>query len=341
MSVMDLVRKDILEMKAYESARSLYDQKKGLVHLDANENNITAYSTYPEPQPKELLERFSSLYSVDPSQCLITRGSDEGIECLIKAFCEPKKEKILIFEPTYDMYALTAKILGVETEILSLTDYEALPLGDLKQSLENEPIKIVFLCHPNNPTGHALTQEEILETLKITKDRCLVVVDEAYIEFSDRESTSELLQDFEHLVVLRTLSKAYGLAGLRCGVTLANKPLQEQLRKVIAPYPIAAAVTESVLAHFQEFQKEDFHQEKQDLLEVLKTCSWVEKVFSTEANFVLIQSAYSEEAFQQLLQQGVLVRKRGKKVPNTLRLTIGPKEQNQKLLRALKEVSVS
>ncbi len=335
MSAMNLVRPSILNMKAYESARSLIADKNELCFLDANENRRSAYSGYPDPQPEKLLQKFSQLYDLPTENILVTRGSDEGIDCVIRTFCEPGKSQIGIFEPTYDLYQLVAQIQGVKTEVLKLD--ENFQIRDFQCNSET---KVYFICHPNNPTGNLMDDQVIQKILQTCRDKAIVVVDEAYIEFSESGSLSRLIHQFDNLVVLRTLSKAYALAGLRCGITLASAEIIKQLKKVLAPYPIPSLVSETLLQTPLDFDLVEFNKEKSILMAQLRESRLISKVYSTDSNFVLCEVKDPEEIYQKLLSQGVLIRKRDNKVAQCVRITIGTAQDNARFLEALKKMEI-
>lgn len=337
MSVLQSVRPDILKMKPYQSARSLYPQSSQLCYLDANEYGNKVYSRYPDPQPQALLTKLSCLYGVHQKQILITRGSDEGIDCLIRIFAEPKKDRIAIFEPTYDVYAITAQIQMVETLRYQLDQDFQLADAPLNSSQSDSP-KCIFICHPNNPTGNLMSRDKIVEVLRKNRDKAAVIVDEAYIEFSGAESTLSLMSEYDNLIVLRTLSKAYGLAGVRVGVIIAQAEIIDQLRKVLAPYPIATPVTQILLNLDLHFNLDSFNSEKERVRQALLDSPLISKVYPSDANFFLCEVEKSQEILERLLQKGVLIRNRHIKVENTIRVSVGLADENSQLIDGLKSM---
>ena len=245
-----LARKQVQALTPYLSARRIGGS--GDVWLNANESpfdneytlNLTRLSRYSECQPKELIDAYAQYAGVAPEQTLTTRGADEGIELLIRAFCEPNEDAILYCPPTYGMYAISAETIGVERKVVPLTSEWQLDLPAIEAQLDN--VKVVFVCSPNNPTGNLVNRKDIVKLLEMTQDKAIVVMDEAYIDFCPEASTVDLLAQYPNLAILRTLSKAFALAGLRCGFTLANQELIDVLLKVIAPYPVPVPVAVEV-----------------------------------------------------------------------------------------------
>ncbi len=243
-----LARKQIQALTPYLSARRIGGS--GDVWLNANESpfdneyslNLTRLNRYSECQPKELIDAYAQYAGVTSEQTLTTRGADEGIELLIRAFCEPNEDAILYCPPTYGMYAISAETIGVERKVVPLTSEWQLDLPAIEAQLDN--VKVVFVCSPNNPTGNLVNRKDIIKLLEMTQDKAIVVMDEAYIDFCPEASTVDLLAQYPNLAILRTLSKAFALAGLRCGFTLANKALIDVLLKVIAPYPVPIPVAD-------------------------------------------------------------------------------------------------
>ena len=220
-------------------------------HLITSTKRIFArLNRYSDCQPKALIQAYANYAGVKPEQVLTSRGADEGIELLIRAFCEPNEDTILFCPPTYGMYAISAETFGVERKKVPLTQDWQLDLPTIEANLDN--VKLVFVCSPNNPTGNLVKREDIISLLEMTKGRAIVVMDEAYIDFCPEASTVDLLAEYSNLAILRTLSKAFALAGLRCGFTLANAELINVLLKVIAPYPVPVPVADIAVQALSE-----------------------------------------------------------------------------------------
>ncbi|WP_085296925.1 histidinol-phosphate transaminase [Cognaticolwellia mytili] len=360
-----LAREELVNMVPYQSARRLHSSNGDMqskTWLNANEasgsgtyqvnsNNI---NRYPDFQPENLINAYRdycgvSTDNIRAENILATRGADEGIELLIRTFCRAYQDKVLICPPTYGMYAISAENHGVDTIKVPLTDKLSLDLAGLKQQVDQA--KVVFLCSPGNPTGNLLSQQDIQATLELFADSAMVVVDEAYIEFSPEQSVASWLKDYPHLVVLRTLSKAFALAGLRCGFTLANEDVITMLSKVIAPYPISAPVAEiasEALAQNGLRQMNNRVQEtgtlRDQLAHWLAQQKWCEQVFASDANFVLFRcesEATKSFIFNTLAQQGILIRDQSKQLSlaNCLRISIGSANElsllKQKIINAI------
>ncbi|HAS3482544.1 TPA: histidinol-phosphate transaminase, partial [Vibrio cholerae] len=243
-----LARQQIQALTPYLSARRIGGS--GDVWLNANESpfnneyktDFARLNRYSDCQPKAMIQAYANYAGVQPEQVLTSRGADEGIELLIRAFCEPNQDAILFCPPTYGMYAISAETFGVERKKVPLTTDWQLDLPSIEANLDR--VKLVFVCSPNNPTGNLVKRADIIKLLEMTQDRAIVVMDEAYIDFCPEASTVDLLAQYPNLAILRTLSKAFALAGLRCGFTLANAELINVLLKVIAPYPVPVPVAE-------------------------------------------------------------------------------------------------
>src|SRR4051812_19091505 len=251
--VLKLARPDILALSAYSSARK--ESKGGRVWLDANENPETPsahrplLNRYPEPQPADLVATLAALYTVKPAQVLVTRGSDEGIDLLLRTFCRAGQDAILFTPPTYGMYVVAAGIQGARSVTVPLVRERnfALDVDAVLQAVTPD-VKLVFLCSPNNPTGGLLDRAAVLSVVKALAARAVVVIDEAYVDFAGQPSLATEIAGHPNLVILRTLSKAFGLAGARVGTTIADPAIIAVLQKVIAPYPVPTPVLQAALA---------------------------------------------------------------------------------------------
>jgi histidinol-phosphate aminotransferase len=349
-SVLSLVRPDILALTPYSSARK--ESKGGRVWLDANENPLTPaerrplLNRYPDPQPAALLEKLAALYGVAPAQCLVTRGSDEGIDLLLRTFCRAGQDRILITPPTYGMYAVAAGIQGagvIRVPLRREKNYALDPAAVLKAATPET--RLIFLCAPNNPTGGLLDRAAVLSVVRALAGRAVVVVDEAYIDFADGPGLAAEIPANPNLIILRTLSKAYGLAGARVGTTIADPAIIAVLQKVIAPYPIPTPVLQAALAALTregiDAARESVRQliaERQRLLAVLPTLPAVKRVWPSDANFVLVEVADAARAMAAGRAAGVIWRDRSKDVPDAIRITVGTAEENNLTLEVLSRV---
>ncbi len=335
-----LARPEIVELKAYESARSLVTN--GNHFLDANENPFddqNYFNRYPKQQPDELLSAFENLYQVNKNNLLITRGSDEAIDILIRTFCSAYQDQILICPPTYGMYEISAQIQGVGCNKIPLkAEYFELDVNAIINAWQPNT-KLIFLCSPNNPTGNLLNKHDIFTLCKTLEQKALIVVDEAYIEFSSQKSLCHDIEQFSNLIVLRTLSKAYGLAGIRCGAIIANDDIIQLLKKVLAPYPISKAIIEivlnvltgnSIVGKQQEIKLIQFERDK--LIQYVQDKKGKHIIFNSEANFLLVKTERYQQIYNQALDKGIVLRIRE---PNAIRISVGTPAQNQLLMEIL------
>lgn len=344
MTISQLSRKNIQALTPYQSARRLGGS--GDVWLNANEYALSSnfdltdrtFNRYPEPQPQAVIEGYARYAGVAPENVLVSRGGDESIELIIRAFCEAN-DSILYCPPTYGMYAVSADTCGIATKTVPLTADFQLDLAQIKANLEG--VKVVFVCSPNNPTGNLIKRSDLLELLQITAGKTIVVVDEAYIEFCPEASLVGELANFPHLAIIRTLSKAFALAGLRCGFTLANAELIGVLQKVIAPYPLPVPVSDIAA---QALSPQGIEQMKNRVAEVinlraelqknLENLPLVEQVFDSEANYLLFKCQDGQKVFKALWEQGIILRDQHKALglQNCIRITVGTREENQRVI---------
>ncbi len=359
-----LARQEIVTMTPYQSARRLFSSNNAnqeaiqKIWLNANEAsgpgiyqlNSDCLNRYPDFQPDNLLTAYSNYSQLAKENILATRGADEGIELIIRTFCKAYQDNILICPPTYGMYAISAEnhgagIIEVPLIINPNTDID-LDINALAAQVGK--VKVVFLCSPNNPTGSLLKAAQIRQVLDLFKDSAMVVVDEAYIEFCPENSVSSWLLHYDNLIILRTLSKAFALAGLRCGFTLASSEVITLLSKVIAPYPIAApiaelasqALSEKGIAQMQ-IRVQETRILRQELTTWLQAQPWCQQVFQSDANFVLFKSQYKDKLFNSLKSQGILIRDQSKQaqLSHCLRISIGS-ERELALLKKILDKSL-
>jgi len=348
--VLALVRPEILALAPYSSARK--ESKGGRVWLDANENPETPsvhkplFNRYPEPQPADLIATLASLYGIAPSQALVTRGSDEGIDLLLRTFCRAGQDAILITPPTYGMYVVAAGIQNARVVSVPLIREKNFALdADAVLTAVTPEVKIVFLCSPNNPTGNLLDRAAVLRLVRALAGKAIVAVDEAYVDFSGVPSLAAEIAANPNLIVLRTLSKAFGLAGARVGTTIADSVVIAVLQKVIAPYPVPAPVLQAALAALTPSglaaARESVAQlvsERTRLAATLAKLPAVKRVWPSDANYLLIEVAGSARVMAAGRAAGIIWRDRSKDVPNTVRITVGTAEENNSTLEVLSRV---
>ena len=342
-SIQNLVRKTILNMKSYSSARDEFKEfETNLVFLDANENPFSnGYNRYPDPQQKLLKTLLAQLKRVSQNQILLGNGSDEVLDLLFRTFCEPNQDNVITLPPTYGMYGVLANLNAIENrEVLLTTDFE--PNVDEILNAVSKNTKIIFLCSPNNPTGNSFSDESILYLLKNFNG--LVVLDEAYIDFSSKESWLSELNDFPNLVIIQTLSKAYGLAGLRVGIAYASEEIISMLNKIKPPYNLNTSSQEIALKKLTQntltAQVKKIVSEREVVINALKSITFIKHIFPSDANFILVKVDDANLRYNQLIQAGIVIRNRSNQplCENCLRITIGTKEENNQLITTLKSL---
>jgi len=334
-SLEKIVRENIQNLQAYSSARDEYTDSQG-TFLDANENPYGEWNRYPDPQQKAIKQRLSQRNAIPSGQIFVGNGSDELIDLVFRIFCEPGQDKALIFTPTYGMYEVSAAINNVAVVKTPLTADFQIDFDSLRSVLTDKAIKVLFICSPNNPTGNDI--KEIDSVLQMFDG--VVVVDEAYIDFSTAASMIEKIKKYPNLIVTQTFSKAWGLAGARVGSAYASKEIISLLNKVKPPYNVSALNQRAVLEALDnseqfERQKAAILTQRDRLQEQLLQLPIVRKVYPSAANFLLIEVADANQTYADLVAQQVITRNRSSVVNNCIRITIGSEEENQKLIEAL------
>lgn len=341
MEIKNIVRKNIQNLAPYSSARDEYKALEG-IFLDANENPFGTYNRYPDPYQKELKERLAQLKNVKPSQIFIGNGSDEVIDLAFRIFCEPNQDKVLVFNPTYGMYEVAANINSVEIVDIPLTADFQIDIEKTKPFLSDKNIKLIFICSPNNPSGNLIDFQSIEFILK--NFHGIVVVDEAYIDFCDVPSLVNSIDKYPNLIVSQTLSKAWGLAGLRVGLAFMNEEILAYYNKVKPPYNVSVINQKTALEALENealFRKnlQEIISEREKMIENLKKLSIVKKIYPSDANFLLVEVSDANKIYNQLINKQIIIRNRNSVVKNCIRITIGNSEENQKLLNTLNEIS--
>ena len=349
MSVVSLARPEIRNLRVYETAVPT----NGAIRLHANESSWTwdresePMNRYPELRPGKLQARLAERFGVSNENLLVTRGSSEAIDLLIRSFCRAGEDDIVIAPPTFVMYKAFADIQGAKTRKCPLLAVDDFALdGDRLLNICSANSKLIFLCSPNNPTGNIVTRSDIVRLLEARTDQSIVVVDEAYIEFSDAESAAGLIDKYDNLVVLRTLSKALALAGARCGAVIGSPVIIRMLNAVLAPYALSTPVIDCVLhalssdnATTSQVRIGATIQERQRLAETLAAVRSVQKLWPSQANFLLVQFRDLQEVQERLRAERILIRDLSANpgFDNFARITIGSAEENGRLLSALSE----
>lgn len=341
MDIKKLVRPNILKLQAYSSARSEFTGEDG-IFLDANENPFGTLNRYPDPLQKELKNKLSIVKKIPAENIFIGNGSDEIIDLAFRIFCNPGKDKALTFYPTYGMYEVSAGINDTELIYVPLDKDFQVDFEGLGKYLAEENIKIIFVCSPNNPTGNVISGiEKILEQFN-----GIVFVDEAYMDFAETGSLVDEIDKYPNLIVSQTFSKARGLAAARVGIAFASPETIALFTKVKPPYNVSELNQRAALKTLDsndEYQKIKtlILEQKAMLLEELPKLSVVEKVFPSDANFILAEMTDAGKVYEELIKLKIITRNRSKQVNNCLRMTVGKPEENQKLLKALKNIKIN
>lgn len=342
-----LVRDNIKKLKPYSSARSEFSGV-AQVFLDANENAFGSpltkwYNRYPDPLQWELKKKISAIKNVAPENILLGNGSDECIDLLIRAFCDPLKDNIIICPPTYGMYEVYARINDVQLKEVPLLPNFQLNLEELENAIDANT-KLIFFCSPNNPTGNNMEREDI--EMVLNNFDGLVVIDEAYINYSRYRSFVSDLKDYPNLVVMQTFSKAWGLAALRLGMNFASTEIIDILNKIKPPYNINQATQElamKALDHLEDVNTmiKETVREREDLVKSLAELPLVQKVYPSDANFVLAKMAEATAVYNYLKEKGIIVRNRSNVIlcEDCLRITVGTPKENTQLIEALRKYS--
>ncbi|MBU3673321.1 MAG: histidinol-phosphate transaminase [Sinobacteraceae bacterium] len=345
--VLALARPDIVALAPYEHA--LYAPTLERLHANElpwpplSEDSGSALHRYPEPQPAALVAALAAQYGVSTEQLLIGRGSDEGIDLLTRAFCRAGVDAVITCPPTFGMYAVAARIQGAEVISVPLVERYALDDAGVIAALSRS-VKLVWLCSPNNPTGNSLDAAAVRRVLEAARGRALVVIDEAYIEFSKCSSWIKSLPEYPHLVILRTLSKAQGLAGARIGTVIASPTVIRLLRKIIPPYAIARptsfAAEQALQEHHRAIANERIERicaERERLRNALIRSPWVKRVYPSDANFLLLSTTNARRVLERLQAVSLLARDFSGKpgLDEAVRLTVGTPEQNNRVIEAL------
>ena len=345
MNIDSLVRNNVKKMFSYSSARDdfkdEFDMK--LIYLDANESPFdNIINRYPDNKHSELKKVISDIKNVNVNQVTFGNGTDEILDLIVRVFCKPSEDKIITLPPTYGMYDVIAKTNGVENiEIPLKSDFSIDKNEILKLSSNNA--KVLFLCSPNNPTGNSFNTNDLTDLIKGFKG--IVVVDEAYIDFSSKQSLISLIKDNNNLIITQTMSKAYGMAGIRLGMGFSNEKIINYLNKIKPPYNINILTERKALAELNKIDEIEKNisivlDQRNLLVSYLEKLDFVEKIYKSDANFLLVKVDNANLRYNQLLEKGIVVRNRSNQplCQNCLRITIGTKNENNSLIKTLNEL---
>lgn len=342
----NLIRENVKRMKPYSSARDEFEDfdTSDMIFLDANENPFSnGVNRYPDPQQTTVKKILAAQKSVKINQILLGNGSDEVLDLLFRAFCEPKVDNVITLPPTYGMYGVLANLNDIENREVILSEDFQPDLGKIVAVIDDNT-KIIFLCSPNNPTGNSFTDGYVAFLLQNFKG--LIVIDEAYIDFSKKSSWMNEMDTYPNLIITQTLSKAYGLAGIRLGICYASSEIISVLNKIKPPYNVNELTQLRALERLSnpeviETEIRTIIEQRNHLLKVLVDVKFVEKIYPTEANFILIKVDDANKRYDELINKGIVIRNRSTQAlcENTLRLTVGTEEENKKLIKVLLAIS--
>jgi histidinol-phosphate aminotransferase len=345
MNIQDLIRPTIKALKPYSSARDEFQgNSDDMVFLDANENPFeNGVNRYPDPQQRTLKSLLSTIKGVTQKNILLGNGSDEVLDLIYRTFCEPNQDNIITLPPTYGMYSVLANINAIEIKSVQL-DADFQPKVEDILNVANSNSKLLFLCSPNNPTGNSFEVKSI-ERL-IDEFKGIVVIDEAYIDFSNKESWTSRLNEFSNLIITQTLSKAHGMAGIRLGICYASEEIISVLNRIKPPYNVNILTQQKAISQLEQQeltqnQVTNILKERDLLITKLESIDYISKIYPSDANFVLVEVDDANKRYDQLIDKGIVIRNRTTQpgCENCLRFTIGTPKENRTLIDTLKSIS--
>ena len=345
MNIDTLVRNNVKKMSSYSSARDDFkkENEMKLIYLDANESPFdNGINRYPDNKHDELKKVVSGIKNVNVNQVVFGNGTDEILDLIVRVFCNPSEDKIITLPPTYGMYDVIAKTNGVENIEIPLKSDFSIDKNEILK-LSSKKTKILFLCSPNNPTGNSFDTNNLTDLIKSFKG--IVVVDEAYIDFSSKQSLISLIEDNNNLIITQTMSKAYGMAGIRLGMGFSNEKIINYLNKIKPPYNINLLTERKALEELNKIDEIEKNisivlDQRNLLVSCLEKLDFVEKIYKSDANFLLVKVDNADLRYNQLLENGIVVRNRSNQplCQNCLRITIGTKNENTSLIKTLNEL---
>ena len=345
MNIDTLVRNNVKNMSSYSSARDDYSggANKKLIYLDANESPFdNGINRYPDNKHTELKKVISNIKNINVNQIVFGNGTDEILDLIVRVFCNPNKDKIITLPPTYGMYDVIAKTNGVENIEIPLKSDFSIDKNEILK-LSSKTTKILFLCSPNNPTGNSFDTNDLIDLIKGFNG--VVVVDEAYIDFSSKQSLISLINENNNLIITQTMSKAYGMAGIRLGMGFSNQKIINYLNKIKPPYNINVLTERKALEELNKIDEIEKNisivlDQRSLLISCLEKLDFVEKIYKSDANFLLVKVDNANLRYNQLLEKGIVVRNRSNQplCQNCLRITIGTKNENTSLIKTLNEL---
>ena len=340
--ISNLVRENVLKLTPYSCARDEFKGKEG-IFMDANENPYGNLNRYPDPYQKELKKAVSAHKNIPEENIFLGNGSDEIIDLCFRVFCRPGMDKIVTFTPTYGMYEVSASVNDTEVIKIPLNDSFQIDMQKLKPLLTDSKLKLIFICSPNNPTGNCMDFADIEYIISSFKG--IVLIDEAYIDFSEQPSFMKLIDKYTNLIVMQTFSKALGLASVRVGMAFTNTLIIQYFNKIKPPYNIStinqrAALNKLLKTEKLKTQVQKIKMEKAKLAEKLSELSLTETIFPSDANFLLVKVKNADLVYNKLVQMNIITRNRNSVVKNCIRITVGKPSENRLLLNALKTINI-
>ena len=338
----ELVRENVKKLIPYSCARDEFKGKTG-IFMDANENPYGNLNRYPDPYQKELKTAISKLKGIEEDKIFLGNGSDEIIDLCFRVFCNPGIDKVLTFTPTYGMYHVSASVNDIEVVKIPLTDSFQIDLEKAVTLFSDKNLKLIFICSPNNPTANAMNYSDV--EYIISKFNGIVVVDEAYIDFSEKASFIKLVNTYPNLILMQTFSKALGLAAIRVGMAFTNPSIVQYFNKLKPPYNISAINQKAALLKLSRIEQNKslvfrIKKERDRLSANLLKMKIVEKVYPSDANFLLVKLKNANYIYNELVSRNIIIRNRSNMIDNCVRITIGKKSENDRLINALKSISI-
>jgi histidinol-phosphate aminotransferase len=337
-----LVRENVKKLTPYSCARDEYQGREG-IFLDANENPFGSLNRYPDPYQKELKATISRIKSVPVNKIFLGNGSDEIIDLCFRIFCRPETDMALTFSPTYGMYEVSASVNDIQIIKIPLDEKFRIDFNKVKPWLSEKKLKLILICSPNNPTGNSMNRDAVLKIIKGFKG--IVLADEAYIDFADEKSLKDNLDLYPNLIVMQTFSKAFGMASVRIGMAFTSAEIVRWFNKMKPPYNISTINQETVMRRIRRIdlygeQVRKIKSERRRLSDELKRLSVIREVYPSDANFILVKVRDAGKIYDYLVSRGIIVRNRSSMIDNCLRITVGTKTENNKLLKALKNFAL-
>ena len=337
-----LVRDSVKKLTPYSCARDEFTGKTG-IFMDANENPYGNLNRYPDPYQRQLKKAISKVKEIKEEDIFLGNGSDEIIDLCLRVFCNPGVDKALTFTPTYGMYEVSSSVNDIEVIKVPLNDSFQIDLKKAEASFSDKNLKLIFICSPNNPTANSMNFKDV--EYIITKFNGIVVIDEAYIDFSEKPSFVNLVNKYPNLIILQTFSKAFGLAAVRVGMAFSNPLIVHYLNKLKPPYNISTINQKAVLVKLgkmEEYKNQVFKikKERERLSANLSKMKIAERVYPSDANFLLVKVKNASYIYNALVNRNIIIRNRSSLFDNCLRITIGKKSENNKLVNALKSISI-